>query len=389
MISTVSQIRINQPYSYKSRISFRENETHLTEEKDVFEKKETQETKEKKADTTEPQYKFLFNFLLSTIALGAIISLIINRPKNNTKQTENLTKDIFKFESLKDNKDVPKLDNCASLNNDLRDLLEKQIKISKADKELLEEVGNPNASNRFILSGPTGVGKTFFSKVYAKTLNADYMEILFSDLNSKWVGEVETKMSAMFREITNQAKQSLDKKFVVTFNEIDSLLSPIEHLVGGSGSTHFASLRRERTVFLTHLEKLQREVPNVTVIGTTNMPPSSKNLDNATMGRFQNIIEVPYPNKDSLYEAIKMNLKTIKGKDKFITENDDKLKELAKTMSERRFSFRNLEFMMNEAKSNYLADKMDNKTAVFKYDYLENAQKRIQKSDGERDIIKR
>lgn len=47
------------------------------------------------------------------------------------------------------------------------------------------------------------------------------------------------------------------------------------------------------------------------------------------MSRFQNLVEVPYPDKECLYEALKMNLDKIKDKDKFILENDTQLKDLA------------------------------------------------------------
>ena len=64
------------------------------------------------------------------------------------------------------------------------------------------------------------------------------------------------------------------------------------------------------------MELLKEKAPNVTIIGTTNISPKNNGLDGAAMSRFQNLIEVPFPDKDCLYEALKMNLDKIKNKEK-------------------------------------------------------------------------
>lgn len=76
-------------------------------------------------------------------------------------------------------------------------------------------------------------------------------------------------------------------------------------------------------------------------------------------------------------------LKNIKNKDKFIAENENELNELAKKMADRSFSFRNLEYIVNEAKSNHLQDRLKDKNAKFKMDYLRKAEESLKKSDGE------
>lgn len=379
MLTAVSPIKTDNFCQRKLKhISFKTTNDNKVKTKDVF-------GKESRAENSDSQYKFLFYYLLCSIAIGGVIAFLTGFGKDK-KTIKRYAEDHFKFESLNKNHKIPTIDKCKSLNKDLRAVLERQIKLSKADKSILEETGNPDAANRFILSGPTGVGKSFFSKVYAKSINAEYQEILFSDLNSRWAGEVEEKMSSMFRAIIKQAKKHPEKKYVITFNEIDSILLPVEHLTGESGGTHFATLRRERSTFLTYVERMQDETPNVTIIGTTNLPPQSKKLDNATLGRFQNIIEVPYPDKQCMYEAIKYGIKDIKNKDIFISNNDDKLKELAGLMADRKFSFRNLDNVINEAKSNYLNDRIDKKSKEFKFEYLENAEKKLLKTDGEREL---
>ena len=101
------------------------------------------------------------------------------------------------------------------------------------------------------------------------------------------------------------------------------------------------------------------------------------------MSRFQNLIEVPFPEKDCLYEALKMNLDKIKNKDKFIAENDAELQNLAQKMADRKFSFRNLEYIVNDAKGAHLDDKMKDKNVDFQFKYLKNAEEKLKLSDGE------
>lgn len=219
-------------------------------------------------------------------------------------------------------------------------------------------------------------------------MNAEYQEIIVPDLISRWVGATEENMIAVFKKIIKTANKNPEKKYVVALNEIDSILLPVEQLTGHGGSTHFASLRNQRSALLNYLDKIMSETNNVTIIGTTNLTQNSKSLDGASMSRFQNIIEVPYPDSECLYEALKMNLEKIKDKDIFIEKNDESLKELANTMAKRKFSFRNLENMINNAKSKFLNDKLKDKDTPFQYKYLEDAQKKIQKSDGECETIK-
>lgn len=287
------------------------------------------------------------------------------------------------FESLKDNIKVPTLDNCKSVNKNLKEVLKRQVNQLKAGADVISETGEPQASNRLLLYGTPGTGKSFFSKIFAKSIDAEYMEVMHSDYNSMWVGEGVDNLKKIFESILKTAKANPNQKYVVTFNEIDAMVAPISNLSSSSKSTHWVSLLEERSVFLNYLELLKEKVPNVTIIGTTNISPKNNGLDGAAMSRFQNLIEVPFPEKDCLYEALKMNLDKIKNKDKFIAENDAELQNLAQKMADRKFSFRNLEYIVNDAKGAHLDDKMNNKNVDFQFKYLKNAEEKLKLSDGE------
>lgn len=290
------------------------------------------------------------------------------------------------FESLKDNIKVPTLDNCKSVNKNLKEILKRQVNQLKAGTDIISETGEPQASNRLLLYGTPGTGKSFFSKIFAKSIDAEYMEVMHSDYNSMWVGEGVDNLKKIFEGILKTAKANPNQKYVVTFNEIDAMVAPISNLSSSSSkSTHWVSLLEERSVFLNYLELLKEKVPNVTIIGTTNISPKNKGLDGAAMSRFQNLIEVPFPEKDCLYEALKMNLDKIKNKDKFISDNDAELQNLAQKMADRKFSFRNLEYVVNDAKGAHLDDKMNGKNVDFQIEYLKNAEEKLKLSDGELD----
>lgn len=388
MICVVSKPTVNplQFTNFHKRHSFRAEQPISTNE-DSFVKDDNQPQPTKDLNSIEKQIHSPLDVFLTLATFGVFGGVILYTllHKNSKKLSDkNLNNN---FISLNDNIKVPILETCKSINKDLKEMLEIQIKLSNCDKKILEESGMPQACKAFLLSGSPGNGKTFFTKIYAKSMNAEYQEIIVPDLISRWVGATEENMIAVFKKIIKTANKNPDKKYVVALNEIDSILLPVEQLTGHGGSTHFASLRNQRSALLNYLDKIMNETNNVTIIGTTNLTQNSKSLDAASMSRFQNIIEVPYPDSECLYEALKMNLEKIKDKDIFIEKNDESLKKLAEIMAKREFSFRNLENMINTAKSKFLNDKLKDKDTPFQYKYLEDAQKKIQKSDGESETM--
>ena len=306
------------------------------------------------------------------------VGLELTKKKNN-----HMPALIRKFESLKEQPNIPTLENCKSINKDLKNLLQNQINLLNANQKILSEAGEPVNSNRLLLYGPPGVGKSYFAKIFAKTIDAEYMEVMHSDINSMWAGEGVDNMKKMFVNIEKTAKKNPDKKYVVVFNEIDAMVTPADKIASSSNGTHWVSILEERSVFLNYLEILKEKTPNVTIIGTTNISPKNNGLDRAAMSRFQNLTEVSYPDSECLYEALKMNLNKIKDKKKFISDNEKHLQTLAQNMAERKFSFRNMEFVLNEAKAYHLNDKIKDKNNEFKYEYLKKAFDSLKLSDGE------
>lgn len=318
--------------------------------------------------------------LLLTAAYLPSLKILLEISNNKKHKMPALIRD---FKSLANDDKVITIDNCKSINKDLKSILERQINYVKAGSDVVSQTGKPQANNRLLLYGSVGVGKSYFAKIFAKSLDAEYMEVMYSDYNSMWAGEGVENLKKVFEKILKTAEKNPDKKYVVTFNEIDAMVAPADKVADKTAGTRRVSILEERSVFLNYLEILKEKAPNVTVIGTTNISPKNNGLDRAAMSRFQNLVEVPYPDKECLYEALKMNLDKIKDKDKFILENDTQLKDLAQKMADRKFSFRNLEYIVNDAKGYHLDDSVSGKKNDFKFEYLKKAEQNLKLSDGE------
>lgn len=328
--------------------------------------------------------KLLLSGILSMIGCTCLLGLsFIVSKGSGRKSSSDFIKTFSKgFENLKNDKNVPTLDTCKSINRKLKNFLQTQVNYTKVKPDDINRVGTPKPANRLLLYGPPGTGKSYFAKIYAKTLDAKYAEVKFSDFNSTWSGQHIEQLTNVFEEILAKAKTSPDKKFVVVFNEIDSITLPADAL-RNAGSGHSLFKLEERSVFLNYLDEIKEKAPNVTVIGTTNIVPKNNNLDGAAMSRFKNIIGIDYPEKECLYEALKANIEKMEAGSSFVNKNENKLKKLAENMSERNSSFRDLNKVIDSSKNYYLQDYIKDKKSEFKFKYLEDAFKDIDLTDGE------
>ena len=100
---------------------------------------------------------------------------LIELSKNKSRH---MPANLRPFESLKNNSKIPNLENCKSVNKDLKTVLQRQVNQLKAGADVLAETGEPQASNRLLLYGTPGTGKSFYSKIFAKSIDAEYMEVM-------------------------------------------------------------------------------------------------------------------------------------------------------------------------------------------------------------------
>ncbi len=148
-----------------------------------------------------------------------------------------------------------------------------------------------------LLHGPSGTGKTLLAKAVATQSEANFVSVRGPELLSKWVGESERGI----REIFKRARQSAP--CVIFFDEIDSI-APIR---GAGGET--AVTERVVSQLLTELDGMEN-MHGVIVLAATNRADM---IDPALLrpGRFDKIIQIPLPDKESRRSILKINAEKI------------------------------------------------------------------------------
>jgi transitional endoplasmic reticulum ATPase len=148
-----------------------------------------------------------------------------------------------------------------------------------------------------LLYGPPGTGKTLMAKAAANESEANFISIKGPELLSKWVGESEKGV----REVFRKARQAAP--CIIFFDEVDAIAP---RRGGGMGADSHVT-ERLISQLLTELDGLEI-LTNVVVIAATNRPDI---VDPALLrpGRFDRLLYVPPPDKNSRMQIIKIHTK--------------------------------------------------------------------------------
>lgn len=164
-----------------------------------------------------------------------------------------------------------------------------------------------------LLYGPPGNGKTLLVKALAAEMpDCNFFSISASSLTSKWVGDGEKMVKALF------AVARFIQPTIIFIDEIDSLLTTRE--------SSSESLRRLQTEFLVQFDGAATSSDDkVTIIGATNLPHE---LDEAVLRRFPKRIHIPLPNEPDRERLLHLLLaehrhKISKGELRFIASKLD------------------------------------------------------------------
>jgi hypothetical protein len=130
-----------------------------------------------------------------------------------------------------------------------------------------------------LFTGPSGTGKTMAAEVLAGELALDLYQIDLSNVVSKYIGETEKNLSAIF----NAAEQS---QALLFFDEADALFGKRTEVK----DAHDRYANIEVNYLLQRVEQYEG-----VVILATNL---QRNLDEAFIRRMQEVVEFPFPDED-------------------------------------------------------------------------------------------
>ncbi|KAK2896490.1 hypothetical protein Q8A67_010978 [Cirrhinus molitorella] len=140
-----------------------------------------------------------------------------------------------------------------------------------------------------LLFGPPGTGKTLIGKCIACQSGATFFSISASSLTSKWVGEGEKMVRALF------AIARCHQPAVIFIDEIDSLLSQ------RTDGEHDSS-RRIKNEFLVQLDGAATSAEDrILVVGATNRP---QEIDEAARRRLAKRLYIPLPEAEARRQIV-------------------------------------------------------------------------------------
>lgn len=171
---------------------------------------------------------------------------------------------------------------------------------------MIYPLAHPEAAERFgvrpgggvLLYGPPGTGKTMLARATAGELDAAFYTVSAADVLSKWVGQAEQNIKALFDAAASEARA------VVFIDEIESLIPARGDDSGGSSGV----MQRVVPQILQGMEGFAKRSSSVVLfMGATNVPWQ---LDPAVLrpGRFDEKILVPLPDLPARRKLLELYL---------------------------------------------------------------------------------
>ncbi|KAK5577698.1 hypothetical protein RB653_002643 [Dictyostelium firmibasis] len=217
-------------------------------------------------------------------------------------------------------KNFTTFDDIGGLDNIIQDLKDTIFFPLEASK-LSFIGGNGHHSDIFsvpkgiLLYGPPGTGKTMLARAIAHHCDYNFLTIDNSKLDSKWYGETEKMVSAMF---------SVAKKIQPTIIFIDE----IDAMVSNRGEMEHEVSQSKKSLLLQFWDGFENSNNDrIIIMGATNRPNS---IDPAFLRRLPKRIKVDLPDLNQRKHILQIILKPYVDNNNF---NYDKLANLTKGYS--------------------------------------------------------
>jgi hypothetical protein len=133
---------------------------------------------------------------------------------------------------------------------------------------------------RALFHGPPGTGKTVTAAVLGKRLDKPVFRVDLSRVVSKWIGETEKNLAALF-------DHAADGDMLLLFDEADALF-------GKRGDTKSANDRHSNQQISYLLQRIE-DSPGVVILASN----LKGNIDSAFARRFQTMVHFPIPDQDA------------------------------------------------------------------------------------------
>lgn len=226
---------------------------------------------------------------------------ILQGVQSETKSTKKSLKDVvteneFEKKLLADvipaNEIGVSFDDIGALEN-VKDTLKELVMLPLQRPELFSKGQLTKPCKGILLFGPPGTGKTMLAKAVATEAGANFINISMSSITSKWFGEGEKYVKAVFSLASKIAPS------VIFVDEVDSMLgrreNPGEH----------EAMRKMKNEFMVNWDGLRtKDRERVLVLAATNRP---FDLDEAVIRRLPRRLMVGLPdapNREKILRVI-------------------------------------------------------------------------------------